>query len=101
LHENGSGKDVQVEVPGITNFRNVVSYWWSGCPYNVQCTGVTSVGFKPNMGFENMHGGDFRLTASSPLINIGNNSLINWATDMDDKPRLVGPAVDLGAYERQ
>jgi hypothetical protein len=45
--------------------------------------------------------GNFRLGASSTLINAGVNSPTGGLTDvdLDGKPRIVGSAVDLGAYE--
>ncbi|MDF9828901.1 right-handed parallel beta-helix repeat-containing protein [Parabacteroides sp. PF5-6] len=54
--------------------------------------------------------GDYRLTATSPLIDKGNNALypgsdkgFNLATDLDaaGNPRLRGSAIDIGAYEYQ
>lgn len=45
--------------------------------------------------------GNFRLRASSPALNAGVNNPAGGLsnTDLDGKPRVVGPAVDLGAYE--
>ncbi len=40
------------------------------------------------------------LLATSPAIDEGNN-LLNLATDERGLPRVVGPAADIGAYERQ
>lgn len=44
--------------------------------------------------------GNLRVWAGSPVINAGNNGFIaGVATDLDGNPRIVGGAVDLGAYE--
>jgi hypothetical protein len=46
--------------------------------------------------------GDFRLSASSPAVNAGDNSAPGLPmTDLDGKPRVAGAAVDMGAFEFQ
>jgi hypothetical protein len=47
--------------------------------------------------------GNYRLQASSPAIDQGDNAAVpaGVTTDLDGKPRIVGAAVDMGAYERQ
>lgn len=42
---------------------------------------------------------DFRLQPTSPLRNIGNAPFPLPSVDLDGKPRIVGSAPDLGAYE--
>ena len=45
--------------------------------------------------------GDYRLQATSPLINGGNNAFNTATTDLDGNPRIVNTTIDLGAYELQ
>src|SRR5690606_8058226 len=47
--------------------------------------------------------GDLRLQARSLAIGVGDNSVLPMevTTDLDGNPRIVGSAVDLGAYEFQ
>ena len=44
-------------------------------------------------------GSDYHLTAVSPLIDAGANDPLLPATDLDGNPRIMGGAVDMGAYE--
>ncbi len=44
-------------------------------------------------------GGDYRLQACSPAIDAGDDSVVTAATDLDGNPRILGSAVDMGAYE--
>ena len=42
---------------------------------------------------------DYRLTFSSPCIDAGDNSAVATETDLDGAVRILGAAVDMGAYE--
>jgi hypothetical protein len=46
---------------------------------------------------------DFHLQAGSPAIDAGNDARVppDVTTDIEGNPRILGPAVDIGAYERQ
>ena len=46
-------------------------------------------------------GGNLRPNLFSPLIDAGHNDFLpdDVATDLDCNPRIVGGAVDIGAYE--
>lgn len=46
-------------------------------------------------------GGNLHLQSNSPCINAGNNAYVASTTDLDGNPRIVGGAVDAGAYEYQ
>lgn len=52
-------------------------------------------------GFVNVAASDFRPSAMSPVINQGNSSLNTFALarDLSGGPRVVGSAIDMGAYE--
>ncbi|MGA2683834.1 MAG: choice-of-anchor Q domain-containing protein [Verrucomicrobiota bacterium] len=52
-------------------------------------------------GFVNPDAGDFHLTPWSRCIDAGNNAVATNSTDLDGNPRIVGAAVDMGAYENQ
>ena len=43
--------------------------------------------------------GDYRLQATSPAINTGDNAVITTTTDLDGSPRIMNGSVDMGAYE--
>ena len=50
--------------------------------------------------FVNAAGGDYRLQAGSPVINVGDNNAPELPdTDQDGHPRIIGGVVDLGAFE--
>ncbi|HZM03935.1 MAG TPA: choice-of-anchor Q domain-containing protein, partial [Candidatus Saccharimonadales bacterium] len=44
-------------------------------------------------------GGDFHLGSCSSALDAGDNSQVTLASDLDGNPRILGNAVDLGAYE--
>ncbi|MGB2807728.1 MAG: right-handed parallel beta-helix repeat-containing protein [Sedimentisphaerales bacterium] len=53
-------------------------------------------------GIDNIVGTDddnLRLLVGSPCIDAGDNSVVTVTTDLDDNPRIMGNAVDMGAYE--
>ncbi|MBN1669673.1 MAG: hypothetical protein JXR37_01485 [Kiritimatiellae bacterium] len=50
--------------------------------------------------FVDAPGANFRLGANSPCVNAGTNQpWMSGATDPDDRPRVLGGTVDMGAYE--
>lgn len=51
--------------------------------------------------FVNAGGGDFRLSAASPCIDLGNTAPLLGSSDLDGAPRIMNTAVDMGAYEYQ
>ncbi len=44
---------------------------------------------------------DFHLQATSPCIDAGNNTVVDWPVDADGNPRIVNQIVDMGIYESQ
>jgi PKD repeat protein len=84
----------------LNNSANFDSY----CTLTYCCTSPLPNGpgnFIANPLFVNPAGGDYRLQAGSPCINAGNNANAVGTTDLDGRPRIVGGAVDIGAYEYQ
>mgnify|MGYP001765270690 CR=1 FL=1 len=45
--------------------------------------------------------GNYRLQATSPCIDAGDNSAVAWDEDLDGNQRIVYGAVDMGVYEAQ
>ncbi len=52
-------------------------------------------------GFVNLAASDFRLVFASPCRDAGTNLYAFGSVDLAGQPRLIGPSVDMGAYERQ
>jgi parallel beta-helix repeat protein/predicted outer membrane repeat protein len=78
------------DVAGNTN------YDYSGVPDQ---TGLNH-NIRVNPNFADAVNGDYRLTAASECLDAGENGSVPAGTeDLDGKPRIFGPAVDLGAYE--
>jgi len=50
--------------------------------------------------FVDLAGGNYRLLESSPCLNSGDSSVVDWATDLDGNYRTKG-IVDMGCYEFQ
>ena len=79
--------------------------FWSGhsrncCTAPGSYTGWTLDLVTNEPGFVDVAAGNWRLQSNSPCINAGNFDSVS-ATDLDGNPRLVGGAVDIGAYEFQ
>jgi len=62
---------------------------------------IPSDNFTNDPGFVNMSAGNFHLRPDSPCINAGQSGAAPAGPDLDNHPRIVGGAVDLGPYEFQ
>ncbi|MBX3204994.1 MAG: right-handed parallel beta-helix repeat-containing protein [Labilithrix sp.] len=82
-----------------------------GCPPDVTCSNIITA----DPRFVDPANGDFRLKPDSPCIHAGNtaalprdaadlngngNTFETLPFDFDNKPRVQGPSVDMGAFER-
>jgi hypothetical protein len=61
---------------------------------NIDATGVTLTDI-----FTNPATGDYTLSQTSPVIDVGNNALNSTATDLAGNARLNGTNIDMGTYE--
>lgn len=60
----------------------------------------TNGNIKANPAFVQAGADDYTLCAGSPCIGAGNNSFVaSGETDLNGSMRIIGPAVDMGAYE--
>jgi hypothetical protein len=57
--------------------------------------------FTNEPGFVNMSAGNWRLQSNSPCIDTGNNAFSSGLKDLDNRSRIVGAKVDVGAFEFQ
>jgi hypothetical protein len=88
----------------VTNGSN---YWGLGthlelnycCTTPLPTNGVGNLTNAPL--FVNLAGGNLRLQSGSLCVNAGDNASAASPTDLDGNPRIVGGAVDMGAYEFQ
>lgn len=72
----------------------------SGIDGTVNCNG--GMLFNENPQFINAENGDFHLSAASPAIDMGENSIVNnlnLTLDLDSLPRIHNDFVDFGVYE--
>ena len=69
------------------------------CTTPMPTNGVGNITNDP--AFVILTNGDFHLQATSRCINAGNNSSVVGSTDLDGNSRIMGGAVDMGAYEFQ
>ena len=90
--------------------NNCIEYYNQGSDdgstvYHFSCTdqlpGNTANNFTDAPAFVDLAGGDFHLQSNSPCINFGNDVYVTNTVDLDGNPRIVGDAVDVGAYEFQ
>jgi hypothetical protein len=89
----------------IVYFNNAPQYpnYYRTNLVTYSCTTPYAAGignFTNDPAFVDFIGGNFRLQSNSPCINSGVGSS-GTTTDLDGNPRIVGGAIDMGAYEFQ
>ena len=94
------------------SFINSILYGWTpdqtNCAFsalNYSCTTPQPTDGTGNFTapplFVDPVNGDWHLQSNSPCINGGNNVFVSTTNDLDGNPRIIGPTVDIGAYEYQ
>ncbi|PWU22026.1 MAG: hypothetical protein C5B50_00265 [Verrucomicrobia bacterium] len=105
---NGSAS-YSVGGAAISTLNNCI-VWNNGnnyayCTLNYCCTdplpgsGINNISADPL--FVDAAGADLHLQTNSPCVNAGNNGYAPDVVDLDGNSRIVGSAVDIGAYEVQ
>jgi len=96
-----------------SSFTVINSILWNNSPDEIYLYGSSTI----DITYSDIHGGwagignidadplfadvDGRLSPGSPCIDAGDNSAVTVTTDLDGNPRIVGTAVDMGAFEAQ
>ncbi|MCL1857206.1 MAG: InlB B-repeat-containing protein, partial [Kiritimatiellaeota bacterium] len=82
---------------GVNNWLFDTFYY--SCTESLPFGGSHNITSDPQ--FVNPAQGDFRLQATSPCIDAGNNAVVDWDCDFDGAARIQvqGGTVDMGAYE--
>ena len=91
-----------VDDPNPPNFRFNDVFSPSGTPYVGTCVGQAGQfgNISTDPSFVGPSTGDFHLRAASVAINAGTNAAPDLpATDKDNRPRILGGIVDMGAFE--
>ncbi|QHI68737.1 choice-of-anchor Q domain-containing protein [Tichowtungia aerotolerans] len=102
LYRGGSVRNSIVWGNSAPSANNIYTYSY-GWSVNFTCSDpVAQFGtgnFCEDPSFLAEDHGDFRLRASSPCLDIGNNSYISTDSDLTGDQRIRNVTVDLGAYE--
>jgi hypothetical protein len=99
----GSSHDTLMNCIVYNNIAPTGSNYYSGT-MTYCCTAPLAGGsgnFTSAPSFVNPGANDFHLQSNSPCINSGDNGFVTSSTDLDGNARVVGGAVDMGAYEFQ
>lgn len=81
---------------------NGPNYYSGTMTYCCTAPAVSGAGNITNVpAFVDLASHNFMLFSNSPCIDSGNNAFAPGAVDLDHRPRIVGNAVDMGAYEFQ
>jgi len=107
----GGGLDNNTVYPGTPVITNCILWGNGGCDLYNACATYSDIGTGQLTGEGNISAhpmfvdaiaGDYHLQDASPCIDAGSNSAPALPdTDKDGNPRIVGAAVDMGAYECQ
>jgi hypothetical protein len=91
------GNTTLENVSNRTRFNNNLT---NRASFNANVNNSNNI-FNATPGFINPAGSNFRLLATSPALNMGNNSYVPSAItkDLDGNDRIIGTNVDIGAYE--
>lgn len=92
VYDNSAASGANYYGPGGAE----VQFFYS-CTTPLPDTGSNNIAAAPL--FQNAAAGNYRLTASSPCVNIGNNLFASGTNDLDGATRIISGNVDLGAYE--
>jgi hypothetical protein len=100
---NGTGVDAQIDNDDSTpviSYTLVQDYSAWGIDYdgNLDADPLFVTPVDPNNAPTTE--GNLRLQQGSPAIDAGDNSYVTVPTDLDGNVRILGTAVDMGAYER-
>ena len=103
---DGGGVDVGRTVNNCIVYGNSASAWsnYNGGDFHYSCTvpdpgGIGNVAMDPQ--FVDAATGNYRLQATSPCLDAGDDGAVSWDADLDGNQRIVYGAVDMGAYEAQ
>jgi hypothetical protein len=86
------------EAPLHPNFHPSYTTLINCCTTPLPTSGVGNLTNAP-LFLDTNNWSDLRLQSNSPCINAGNNAYTSTTNDLDGNPRIVGGAVDMGAYE--
>ena len=108
---NGGG--IFCETPNDVIVTNCI-LWGNTAPSAAQIYGSATVSYSDVQGgwlgegnidanplFVDAPSSDYHLSVDSPCIDVGDNSVVDYDTDLDGNPRIVNYVVDMGAYEFQ
>src|SRR5690606_12375783 len=82
-----------LQVSNVSSTNHYASFFTNSCTAPLPSVGANNITDAPLLR------DDLRLQPASPCRNTGSNPFVALSTDLDGNPRIVGSAVDMGAYE--